>query len=545
MIRLLSRDSLLALSQTTNILFQLKQKNLEAMVITRKTKGDLNLSDPLYSMPEKGSAQAKAIFIKELEEGLIQNEGDVAVHSLKDLPTQLPENLELSHICLEEDDRDLIIAKRPLDIEAIANLNVGTSSLRRIEQLKDYMPRATFKNLRGNVITRLEKLISSDEYDIIVLAAAGIKRLLLTELQMQDPNFLALLSEPVKATMLKDLNRMDKLKDENLFFYLLDSQCCLPAVSQGKLGLEIKKGKSNLKKDLDEAFSQDKRNMREATTLRKLLNITEAGCHAAFGAKITNERLDLYYKSNERTFRGHRSLSHGLKPIIQELSNYEFYILWAGNKPDFFGPGPTRFMHLELYETTFLNPKLPRSTRSLIVSSKTILDFYDHCPINADIILAPGKGTAAAISSKWNRSVNFPKTGLGIDYIISEHLISPKEETIVLGSKKTGPIDFLEYLKVYENKPLTKVKKPKLPKDTQAILALTSPIAVNSAYKNQILDNFYLAVYGEKANKLLESYGKKAYIYNATGTLNDFMDNIKFSSSPEPLRWEQSNWETL
>ena len=78
MIKLLSRDSLLALSQTTNILFHLRQHNKAAQVITRKTKGDLNLNDPLYAMPEKGSTQAKAIFIKELEDGLLQNEGDVA-----------------------------------------------------------------------------------------------------------------------------------------------------------------------------------------------------------------------------------------------------------------------------------------------------------------------------------------------------------------------------------------------------------------------------------------------------------------------------------
>ena len=77
------------------------------------------------------------------------------------------------------------------------------------------------------------------------------------------------------------------------------------------------------------------------------------------------------------------------------------------------------------------------------------------------------------------------------------------------------------------------------------ILALASPIAVQSAYENQLLDDYFLAVYGEKAKQLLESYGKKAYIYSDRGSLQEFMQTITFSSLPKPLQWVQCDWESL
>lgn len=545
MIKLLSRDSLLALSQTTNILFHLKQHNKAAQVITRKTKGDLNLNDPLYAMPEKGSTQAKAIFIKELEDGLLRNEGDVAVHSLKDLPTELPSNLELSHVCLEEDDRDLIISKSSLDLDNLDNLKVGTSSLRRIEQLREYLPKAVFKNLRGNVITRLEKLIATEDYDIIVLAAAGLKRLLLTKQQMEKPDFVALLSDEIKATMERDLDRLDKISNAGLSFYLLDSLCCLPAVSQGKLGLEIKKTNKHLKEELDQAFASDQDKIQEANTLRELLNVAEAGCHAAFGAKITEDRLDIYYKSEERTFRGYRSLCHGLDPIVKELKNDALTILWTGADSEQFPVKQGKLLNLPLFQTKFANPPLPTATKNLVIASKRILDFYDKCPVSADKLFAPGPITAQTIKENWGLSAEYPKTGLGIDYLSRENLLSLTKDVLVLGSKESDANHAAHFIKVYDNQIIQNITKPQMEPNRMVILALASPIAVQSAYENQLLDDYFLAVYGEKAKQLLESYGKKAYIYSDRGSLQEFMQTITFSSLPKPLQWVQCDWESL
>lgn len=545
MIKLLSRDSLLALSQTTNILFHLRQHNKAAQVITRKTKGDLNLNDPLYAMPEKGSTQAKAIFIKELEDGLLQDEGDVAVHSLKDLPTELPDNLELSHVCLEEDDRDLIISKSPLDLDNLQNLKVGTSSLRRIEQLREYLPKAVFKNLRGNVITRLEKLIINEEYDIIVLAAAGLKRLLLTKQQMRKPEFVALLSDEIKTIMERDLDRLDKISKAGLSFYLLDTLCCLPAVSQGKLGLEIKKTNKDLKNKLDEAFANDQEKIKEANTLRELLNVAEAGCHAAFGAKITKDRLDIYYKSAERIFRGYRNLCHGLAPIVKELRNDELTYIWTGADPEQFHVEQGKLLHLPLFETKFTNPQLPTTTKNLVIASKRILDFYEKCPVSADNVYAPGPVTAQIIKEHWGVLAEYPQTGLGVDYLYRENLISLPEDTLVLGSKESGAKQAALYIKVYENQIIQNITKPQIEPNRMVILALASPVAVQSAYENHLLGDYFLAIYGEKAKQLLESYGKKAYIYSDRGSLQEFMRTIKLSSMPKPLRWVQRDWESL
>jgi hydroxymethylbilane synthase len=166
-----------------------------------KTKGDKILDSPLSQVGGKG------LFVKEIEDALLKKEVDVAVHSMKDVPTDLPEGLDLMVFPEREDPRDVLIAAGGTSLVDLPNgARIGTSSLRRAAQLLKHRPDIRIISLRGNVDTRLGK-IESGELDAIVLAAAGLRRLGLAD----------------RATE------------------ILEPTVILPAIGQGALGLEMRK----------------------------------------------------------------------------------------------------------------------------------------------------------------------------------------------------------------------------------------------------------------------------------------------------------------
>lgn len=148
-----------------------KYPEIEVELVLIKTKGDKILDVPLAKIGGKG------LFVKELEVALLEEEVDLAVHSMKDVPVELPETLEISVITKREDPRDAFVSNRFQKLDDLPQGSVvGTSSLRRIAQLKKYRQDLVFKDLRGNVNTRLKKL-DDGEFDAIILAAAGLIRL--------------------------------------------------------------------------------------------------------------------------------------------------------------------------------------------------------------------------------------------------------------------------------------------------------------------------------------------------------------------------------
>src|SRR5687768_1370012 len=173
-----SRGSKLALWQAEWIKTQLDKlaPDNEISIAIIKTTGDAMKSAPLAIIGGKG------VFTKEIEDALLDHRIDLAVHSLKDLPTVIPEGLTLAAISEREDPRDALIVRRDLatandSIEGLPqNAVVGTSSPRRRAQLKHLRPDLSLVELRGNVDTRLRKL-DAREYDAVILAAAGLKRL--------------------------------------------------------------------------------------------------------------------------------------------------------------------------------------------------------------------------------------------------------------------------------------------------------------------------------------------------------------------------------
>lgn len=208
-LRIASRESALALWQSNHIKAELEAlyPELTVEIVGMTTKGDKILDVPLAKIGGKG------LFVKELEVSMLEGHTDIAVHSMKDVPMEFPEGLELAIICEREDPFDAFVSNQYSALSELPEgASVGTSSLRRQSQLAALRPDLVIKPLRGNVNTRLAKL-DAGEYDAIILAASGLKRL----------GF----EERIKST--------------------LSETESLPAVGQGALGIECRSEDAQIK----------------------------------------------------------------------------------------------------------------------------------------------------------------------------------------------------------------------------------------------------------------------------------------------------------
>ena len=218
------------------------------------TAGDKNQSVPLHDFG------AKALWTTELEAGLMDKSLDVIVHCLKDLPTQLPVGCEIGCIMEREDPRDALIVKKGLGYKSLKDLPdgavVGTSSVRRMAQVRMRYPRLSFKDVRGNIKLRLEKLDKEDgDYDALVLAAAGLLRM-----DWGD--------------------RITQYLDTSV-----EEGGMLHAVGQGALALEVREGDEEvmaLVKGL-----QDEKSMLAGLAERSLMRTLEGGCSIPLGVETT------------------------------------------------------------------------------------------------------------------------------------------------------------------------------------------------------------------------------------------------------------------
>jgi hydroxymethylbilane synthase len=241
-LRIGSRGSQLALWQAHHISDLLRAQGHTVELEIIKTTGDKITDVALAKVGTKG------MFTKEIEEALVENRVDLAVHSLKDLPTELASDFEIAAITTRENPRDVFCSVKFANIEALPQgANVGTSSLRRQAQLMALRPDLRIHPLRGNVDTRLRKLEAGD-YDAIILAAAGLNRLGKTQLVRQ----------------------------------VIPAEVMTPAAGQGALGIEIRHGDTATLSLL--AFLDDAAARVTTTCERALLNKLGGGCQVPIGA---------------------------------------------------------------------------------------------------------------------------------------------------------------------------------------------------------------------------------------------------------------------
>ncbi|NJM66693.1 MAG: hydroxymethylbilane synthase [Acaryochloris sp. RU_4_1] len=275
-IRIGSRKSQLALVQTHWVQGQLQQHfpECEFEVCTMSTQGDNILDVALAKIGDKG------LFTKELELSMLRQQTDLAVHSLKDLPTQLPEGLCLGAVTERVDPADALVVHadyQDYQIETLpAGAVIGTSSLRRLAQLRYHYPHLEFKDIRGNLNTRLQKL-DAGEYDGIILAVAGLQRLDFAERVHQ----------------------------------VLSAEISLHAVGQGALGIECRDGDQEilaLLKALEHSPSTQR-----CHAERSFLKELEGGCQVPIGVNTT-------LKGDQLTLTGMVASLDGQRLIKDEVT---------------------------------------------------------------------------------------------------------------------------------------------------------------------------------------------------------------------------------
>ncbi|SDQ39077.1 hydroxymethylbilane synthase [Chryseobacterium soldanellicola] len=169
-IRIGTRNSALALWQAREVARHLQNNNYLTEIVPIVSSGDKNLSQPLYALGITG------VFTRDLDTALLNDEVDIAVHSLKDVPTKLPENLELISYLERDYPQDVLIRKESAKTKEFHELKLATSSLRRRAFWLKHYPEAQFSDIRGNIQTRLQKLAEGD-FDATILSLAGIKRM--------------------------------------------------------------------------------------------------------------------------------------------------------------------------------------------------------------------------------------------------------------------------------------------------------------------------------------------------------------------------------
>ena len=239
-----SRDSVLAMWQTKFVVEQLMAvtDQYEFEIVSLKTKGDKILDVSLAKIGDKG------LFTKELEVGLLQGEIDFAVHSMKDMPTVLPEGLQISSLLKRHNPADVLISEKYDSFAALPQgAKVGTSSLRRKAQLLHARPDLDIHDLRGNLQTRMRKM-REENFDGIILAAAGVER----------------------------LDWHDQITEE------LSYDICLPAVSQGVIGVETRTDDPEIIALVQ--LVNDAQTASCVAAERALLKSLEGGCQIPIGA---------------------------------------------------------------------------------------------------------------------------------------------------------------------------------------------------------------------------------------------------------------------
>ena len=251
-----TRSSKLALWQSNHVKAELQKTSPDLKVELKeiKTKGDHITDVPLSQIGGKG------LFTKEIEDALLSHEIDLAVHSLKDLPTMLPDGLEIGAVLDREKAYDVLITKNPYTLSSLRPFSrIGTSSLRRIAQLKSIRNDLEYLELRGNVDTRIKKL-EDGKYDAIVIAYAGVKRLGFEE----------------------------KITEH------LDPKTILPAVCQGIIAIEIRKGDNEIKKILTKLSHEETYLI--SVSERAFLEELQGGCQVPIGAytELNNGKITLF-----------------------------------------------------------------------------------------------------------------------------------------------------------------------------------------------------------------------------------------------------------
>ena len=276
MIRIGTRNSPLAMWQAKEVEQKLQNLGYETSLVPVLSSGDKNLNQPLYSLGITG------VFTKDLDIALLNNEIDIAVHSLKDVPTLLPKNIEISAVLERDFPQDVLVRKSSSKNKDLAELKIATSSLRRRAFWLEQFPETEFFDIRGNVQTRLKKLEEGD-FDATLFSLAGIKRM-----------------------------------EMELDFEFLDFMISAP--SQGVVAIASRIDDVETRKILQKINHEETQIYVEIE--RDFLRTLEGGCTAPIGAIAKFEDNKIYFKGKLNSLDGAKTLNLVEEFEYNETENY-------------------------------------------------------------------------------------------------------------------------------------------------------------------------------------------------------------------------------
>ena len=498
-----SRASSLALTQTKYVIKELRKinPNTEFVVKKIKTKGDLLLNKDLNKILDKG------FFVSEIQNELLHNSIDIAIHSLKDLPSEENSKLESFTVTKREDPMDVLVIKKTLNTKELKDLKlIGTSSIRRQKQIQMIHKDVKVKSLRGNVETRIQKL-DKGEYDGIILAAAGLKRLGLEQRITKCFNIKEMTPAAGQGALAVEFRKNDKktlsilkkiqdksteicVNEERNFLKTVGGGCSSPdavlcIIENNKIKIEGKIYDSNKKKYISGSIIKDSKNHKNiGVNLAKQLK-SQLSPASAKHVILTNEGdISGFNNLVKNNFKVHHFPLVKIQPVefkINNLESYDYVIFTSKN-------GVKNF---------FSKIKISDNVKFICIGNKTeqLLNKYGYVSLH---VSKKNYSEIMANDLKKNKLIN------GKNVLLIQGKIA--KDDLRLELKKFCNVDRVNVYNTNAKEDLNE-KLKKLISSISTFTVFTSPSAFDSFIKFYNPNNTKIISIGNTTTKHIESKG--------------------------------------
>lgn len=565
-ILLASRDSLLALAQTVEAAIRLEAAGFTPRIVSMKTAGDIRLSAPLYAVARQaGNKEGRAFFTRELDEALLSGQADAAVHSFKDLPTEKIPGIGEPLFFGEENGSDVLLFAANTKLKSDgAGLVIGTSSLRRIHQLQLILPQAKTVNLRGNLITRLEKLLAHENgINAILIATAGLKRL--TEFaKLSEQKYAHLLTPGTLEHIRRELARFAACNAARMRMIELPERYFPTAPGQGVLALQLAKAAEARYADkIAAVFSEHQQIARRVMKERRIMSELMTGCHAPLGVSALRdkeERIAACYSrkcttepvSFAESVWFEREKDADCAAFAEQLKLPPKQIFWWGLKaPPQQTELPLQFIAAVKQQRLAVNYSGALPEAVFVASPLAAEWLCAHEELKRLPLYAAGAETAESIRTLIPEANVVHTAGKGFAAVLAT-LKKQNLQLLWIGSadgeararKAAEHFPATRFLPVYKNLP---VVPPNFDCDRRALHVLTSAVAADawvSWAKDLRRDDLLACCFGHSAADVVRAAGLPVYAVSEAHDFTTLVRELQGDPSLLRERWELKELET-
>lgn len=468
------------MAQTIDAATRLAAAGFQPQIRSLKTSGDLSLEAPLFvvanRVPQK---EGRAFFTKELDEALLSGKADAAVHSFKDLPFENVPGIAEPYFFSEATGADILLLRRNVRWSADGDgLVIGTSSLRRIHQLACSLPKAKTSVLRGNVVTRLNKLASADNgINAILIAGAGLNRL--KQFSTVPPDYIRWLEPHSADHVANELQRFRTVMENNFDIIEFPETVFPTAPGQGVLAFQLSEAAaakfSTLKKDV---FQEHGTIAARTLIERDVMRALNTGCHAPLGvsalrvaethsfavtACFSRDSSPDPVRFADPVFLS-RQTSRDTAAIVGEIRGLSEKVFWWGNAPT--KPTPIPLTIVTAFETRQLKPALPQSAdyAAVFIASAAIFDWLkNQTALLQKPLWCAGRDSAAKLQREFGLQANFVSDKMGFAAVIAVIRQQYTGKILWLGSLSgqmraraaAKDLPNVDFLSIYDNQTLS------------------------------------------------------------------------------------------